>query len=86
MGCSAACMCVCVLLNDGRVKWSDHSHNYTVGYTHGHRPCITLSHTHTRSEFSAAVSVCETVLTFGLMSFALVIVNPDLCLAEAVDR
>lgn len=86
MGCSAAC--VCVLLNDGRVKWSDHSHNYTVGYTHGHRPCITfsLSVIRTHLEFSATVSVCETVLTFGLMSFAVVIVNFDLCLAEAVDR
>ena len=57
MGCSAAC--VCVLLNDGRVKWPDHSHNYTVGYTHGHRhgsqPSLSLLHTHT--EFSATVSV-----------------------------
>ena len=93
MGCSAAC--VCVLFNDGRVKWSDHSRNYTVGYTHGHRPAsISLSlslqhthtHTHTQTQFSATVSVCETVLTFGLMSFAVVMVNFDLGLAEAVYR
>lgn len=46
----------------------------------------THKHTHTRSDFSAAVSMCETVLTFGLMSFAVVTVNFDLRLAEAINR
>lgn len=46
---------------------------------------LLLSCIHTHFEFSATVSVCETVLTFGLMRFAVVMVNFD-HLAEAVDR
>lgn len=51
----------------------------------GLHPSFSLCNTHTQTQFSATVSVCETVLTFGLMSFA-VMVNFDLGLAEAVYR
>lgn len=36
-----------------------------------------MSCTDTHYEFSATVSLCETVLTFDLMSFAVVVVNFD---------
>lgn len=60
---------MCVSLNDGCAKWSDRSHNYTVGWKRGHRPRIRLCvcDTHTHLEFSATES--ETVLTLGLIRF-----------------
>lgn len=94
----SVCVCVCVRVRVCVIEWWAckvvRSVSKLHSWAHTWRLASHLSlclkhintHTHTRSDFSAAVSMCETVLTFGLMSFAVVTVNLDLRLAEAINR